>query len=105
MIYVLNTKNDEHDHFVARLKATHEEDLDKILTDCTQKLEQCKQKLSLEKEGAEKLVVSLKESLLAVEKERNQLHEEQVYISFCPYSYLIQFLHRFRTEKRLRIEW
>ena len=80
MIYALNTKNDEHEHFVARLKAIHEEDLDKILTDCTQKLEQCKTKLSLEKEGAEEMVVNLKESLVAVEKERNQLHEEQVCI-------------------------
>ena len=84
MIYALNTKNDEHEHFVARLKAAHEEDLDRILSDCTQKLQECKEKLSLEKEGAEKMVVSLNESLAAVEKERNQLHEEQVSQTFNP---------------------
>ncbi len=78
MIYVLNTKNDEHEHFLARLKATHEEDLDRILSDCTHKLEQCNIKLLLEKEGAENMVAGLKESLLAVERERDQLHKEQV---------------------------
>ena len=75
MIYALNTRNDEHEHFVARLKATHQEDVDRILSDCSQKLQECKEKVSSE---AETMVESLNESLLAMKKERDQLYKEQV---------------------------
>lgn len=78
MIYALNTKNDENEQFVAKLKATHEEDIDKILSDSTHKLQLCKAKLSLEQEAAENKAASLMESLEIVEKEKNYLHEEQV---------------------------
>lgn len=82
MIYALNTKNDEHEHFLARLKATHEEDIDRILSDCTHKLGECDKKLLLEKEESVNMVAELKESLLVVKKERDQLHMEQV-CAFC----------------------
>ena len=93
----MNTKNDEHENFVARLKATHEEDLDRILSDCTQKLQECKEKLSLEKERAEMMVVSLNESLSAAEKERDQLYKEQVChwhtpIDFCVFTFTTGFV-------------
>lgn len=78
VIYTLNTKNDEHEQFVARLKSTHGEDLDGILSDCTRKLQQCEGKLSIEKEVAEKKAICLGESLVSMQKERNQLLEEQV---------------------------
>lgn len=74
----MNTKNDENENFVARLKATHEADLDKILSDCTHKLQQCEERLSFEKETAERMAVSLKESLVVTEKERDQFLEEHV---------------------------
>ena len=83
MIYTLNTKNDENEQFVARLKATHEEDRDAILSDCMHKLQRCEDRLALDKDVAEKQIISLRESLLTVERERNSLHEDQVYFSSC----------------------
>lgn len=76
----MNTKNDENERFVARLKATHEEDQNAILSDCTHKLQQCEDKLVLDKDVAERQIVSLRESLLTVERERNRLHEDQVIV-------------------------
>ena len=63
---------------MASLKATHREDLDALLSDCTNKLQRCEENMSLEKGALEKRVVSLKESVVTLEKERNQLLEEQV---------------------------
>lgn len=81
MIYALNTKNDEHEQFITRLKATHEQDLDKILSDCTHRLQQCKDKLSLDCKQEEEKVATLTKTLAAVEKERNDLIKEQVLLA------------------------
>ena len=78
MIYTLNTKNDEHEQFVARLKATHSNDLDSILSQCSYKLQLCEEKLQVEREASGRKLVDLKDSFLAIEKQRNQLLEEQV---------------------------
>lgn len=78
VIYTLNTKNDENEHFIARVKAINADDLDKILSDCTHKLQQCEEKLHLEKELSETKVTELRASFVTVEKERNQLLKEQV---------------------------
>lgn len=78
MIFTLNTKNDENEQLIARLKATHEEDLDRILSDCTHRLEQCKDKLSIDYKQAEKKVTDLTQALAAMKKERNDLLQERV---------------------------
>ena len=78
VIYTLNTKNDENEHFIAELRATHDEDVKRILSDSTRKLQWCKEQFSLEKKAKENKIISLEEVLEATEKERNQLEEEQV---------------------------
>lgn len=78
MIYTLNTKNDENEQFVARLKATHEQDLNKVLADCTNRLQLCREQLSADCKQAENKIASLTESLSAVEKERSDLIAERV---------------------------
>ena len=78
VIYTLNTKNDEHEQYVARLKATHDQDIDGILSDCTHKLQQCEEKLHLEKEASESKVAELRQSLVTAEEERRQLLQQQV---------------------------
>lgn len=74
----MNTKNDENEHFIGTIKATHADDLEKILSDCTHKLQQCEEKMHQKMDASETGVAELRESLVTVEKERNQLHQEQV---------------------------
>lgn len=78
VIYALNTKNDENEHLIARIKATHADDLEKILLDSTHKLQQCEEKLHQKMETSESRVAELTASLMATEKEKSRLHEEQV---------------------------
>lgn len=63
---------------MARLKATHDKDMDGILSDCTHKLQQCEEKLCFEKEASENKVVELRQSLMTAEEERRQLLQQQV---------------------------
>lgn len=75
VIYVLNTKNDEHESFVARLKATHVSEVDVILSDCSQKLSKCKEQLTVR---SEKQLISLNDELSLTREARDKLQNEQV---------------------------
>ena len=78
VIYVLNTKNDEHESFVSRLRATHESEVSRMLSDCTRKLNECKKQLTVKNEANENKVISLNNQLSEAQEKRDRLQNEQV---------------------------
>lgn len=80
VIFVLNTKNDEHESFVARLRATHKSEVGRILVDCTQKLSKCKEQLTVNNEATENQLTSLNDQVLVAREGRQKLQNEQVSI-------------------------
>ena len=74
----MNTKNDEHESLVAKLKTTHKAELDRVLADSAQKLRDCKRKLMADNEASELKVGVLNDQLTLVQEEKDKLLNEQV---------------------------
>lgn len=85
VIYALNTQNEEHEEFVAKLRSLHEAEVQRLLTDSTARLERCEEGFTKERETQIKRIDELKASVEKVEGERDQLHNVQVgtYIAPC----------------------
>jgi len=74
----LNTKNDEHEAVLSKLKEVHKEETDRVLADCAQKLADCRQKLAADNEAAELRAHAMNEQLIFVQEEKDNLMKEQV---------------------------
>lgn len=78
VIYALNTQNEEHEEFVAKLRSLHEAEVQRLLLDSTARLERCEEGFTKERETQIKRIDELKASVEKVEGERDQLHNLQV---------------------------
>ena len=78
VIYALNTQNEEHEEFVAKLRSLHEAEVQRLLLDSTARLERCEECFTKERETQLKRIDELKASVEKVEEERDQLHSVQV---------------------------
>ena len=78
VIYALNTQNEEHEEFVAKLRSLHEAEVQRLLLDSTSRLQRCEEGFSKERETQLKRIDELKASVEIVEGERDQLHDVQV---------------------------
>ena len=87
MIYALNTQNEEHEEFVAKLRSLHEAEVRQLLLDSTARLERCEEGFTKERESQLKRIDKLKASVERVEGERDKLHDVQVsawlHVSIC----------------------
>jgi len=81
VIYALNTKNDEHEEFVQRLRSLHEAELQRLLADNSSQLERYRDGAEREREAGERRERQLTERMVEVERERGQLLEKQVSIA------------------------
>jgi len=81
VIYALNTKNDEHEEFVQRLRSLHEAELQRLLADNSSQLERYQEGAEMEREAGERRERQLRERMAEVERERGQLLEKQVSIA------------------------
>ena len=77
----MNTKNDEHEEFVQKLRSLHEEEVQRLLVEGASKLQKCEEGLAREREVGERKVRELRGRLEEIEQEREQLLETQV--SLC----------------------
>ena len=78
VIYALNTKNDEHEEFVQKLRSLHEAELQRLLADNSSQLERYREGAEREREGGDRRERQLRERMGVVERERDQLLEKQV---------------------------
>ena len=78
VIYALNTQNEEHEEFVAKLRSLHEAEVQRLLLDSTARLERCEEGFTKERESQLKRTDELKASVEKVEGERDKLHDVQV---------------------------
>ena len=78
VIYALNTQNEEHEEFVAKLRSLHEAEVQRLLLDSTARLERCEEGFTKERESQLKRIDELKASVEKVEGERDKLHDVQV---------------------------
>ena len=78
VIYILNTKNDEHAEFVEVLRGQHEAELQRVEGEGLVRLERCEQLCIGEADGLRATMTSLREELSKVEGEREQLYQTQV---------------------------
>ncbi len=81
VIYALNTQNEEHEEFVAKLRSLHEAEVQRLLVDSTARLERCEEGFTKERETQIKRLDELKASVEKVEGERDQLHNLQVHVA------------------------
>ena len=98
MIYALNTKNDEHEDFVQKLRSLHEAEVQRLLTDSSSRLQKYQDEFTQEREGKERRVEELQRNLGEAERERDQLQEAQVsfllpsVISHCTVTWCLRIL-------------
>lgn len=78
MIYNLNTKNDEHEEFVQRVRSLHEAEVQRLLADSASRLERYQKEAKEMKEAGERREGQLRERMKEVDKERDRLMETQV---------------------------
>ena len=78
VIYNLNTKNDEHEEFVQRVRSLHEAEVQRLLADSASRLERYQKEAKEMKEAGERKEGQLRERMKEVEKERDHLMETQV---------------------------
>ena len=78
VIYALNTQNEEHEEFVAKLRSLHEAEVQRLLSDSTARLERCEEGFTKERQIQLKRIDELKASVDKVVGERDQLHDVQV---------------------------
>ena len=78
MIYNLNTKNDEHEEFVQRVRSLHEAEVQRLLADSTSRLERYQKEAKEMREAGERREGQLRERMKEVDKERDRLMETQV---------------------------
>ena len=78
VIYNLNTKNDEHEEFVQRLRSLHEAEVQRLLADSASRLERYQKDVEKMREAGERREGQLRERMKEVEKERDRLTETQV---------------------------
>lgn len=78
VIYNLNTKNDEHEEFVQRLRSLHEAEVQRLLADSGSRLERYQKDVEKMREAGERKEGQLRERVKEVEKERDHLMETQV---------------------------
>lgn len=74
----MNTRNDEHESLVAKLKETHKVEMDRVLADSTQKLRECRKKLTADDEESQQKVDLLNKQLASVQEEKMKILNEQV---------------------------
>ena len=79
MIYALNTKNDEHEEFVRRLRSLHEAEVQRLLGDSATRLRGWQEGWEREREAAEGREGRLRGTLAEVQGERGQLRQTQVH--------------------------
>ena len=70
VIYSLNTKNDEHEEIIEGLKTAHQEELQKVMVECRDKMGHYRQKMELIDE--QELLISKLQSLLEEEQTEKQ---------------------------------
>lgn len=90
VIYALNTQNDEHEDFVAKLRSLHEAEIQRLLQDSTVRLQRCEEGFSRERETQLRRIEELTGSIEKVEGERDDLFQAQVsielaYMHVCVY--------------------
>ena len=78
VIYNLNTKNDEHEEFVQRLRSLHEAEVQRLLADSASRLERYQKDVEKMREAGERREGQQRERMKEVEKERDRLMETQV---------------------------
>lgn len=78
MIYNLNTKNDEHEEFVQRVRSLHEAEVQRLLADSASRLERYQKEAKEMREAGERREGQLRERMKEVDKERDRLMETQV---------------------------
>ena len=85
VIYALNTQNEQHDEFVAKLRSLHEAEFQRRVLDSTARLERCEESYSRERETQARRIDELEASVEEVKGERDQLHTAQVSGGACEY--------------------
>lgn len=78
VVHLLNTKNDEHEAFVQKLRFLHEAELQRVLTDSASRLQRWQEEATRESEAGKRKAEEVREVLREVVKERDQLLETQV---------------------------
>ncbi len=78
MVHLLNTKNDEHEAFVQKLRSLHETEIERVLKDSASRLQGSQEEATREREAGEKREEEVRSALREVVKERDQLLETQV---------------------------
>ena len=78
MIYALNTQNEDHEDFVAKLRSLHDGEIQRLLLDSSTKLQCCEESFFKEKDSHMKRIEELRENVSKLEAERDRLHDVQV---------------------------
>ena len=74
----MNTQNEEHEDFIAKLRSLHEAEIQRLLQDSTLRLQQCEENLSKERETQLRRIEELTGSIEKVGGERDDLFKAQV---------------------------
>ena len=90
VIYNLNTKNDEHEEFVQRLRSLHEAEVQRLLADSASRLERYQKDVEKMREAEERREGQQRERMKEVERERDRLMETQVGYDYTAFTCNVQ---------------